>query len=251
MRNLGHVVLALFRPAKGVDGAAPLLKWLWLPLAALLLVSVAAKTWVATPLSLAASQEAVQAEMTKALETMPDEEKKAAEEAQSVAQELDGAGSAIITTSAMVFGVLGGAMGIVFVATFFFIAAKTWANPVGYVTMLSVAALSSVPRAIGNLVQAVYMSATGVWLQHPGLGALVAPEKVMDAPPASYAFLSQVDIWVIWGLAILFGALASKTVGIERKRVVVGMLAFVVVAGILRAVPTLITAAFMGGGVAI
>jgi hypothetical protein len=90
------------------------------------------------------------------------------------------------------------------------------------------------------------MSATGTWLAHAGLGAMVAPAKLTDPPGVVYAFMSQVDLWVIWSLAILFGALMSQTVGIGRKRAASGLLAFVAITAVLRAVPTLVAGVFMG-----
>ena len=58
--------------------------------------------------------------------------------------------------------------------------------------------------------------------------------------------MPQVDLWVLWSLAILFGALMSQTVGIGRKRAASGLLAFVAITAVLRAVPTLIAGVFMG-----
>ena len=248
MSTIRSVALALFRPAKGVDGAASALKWLWVPLALVLLGSVAVKTVVSTPLSIEASQQAVRDQMEKDLASMPEEERKAIEESNKTEQTTvdEVSGSGIVSTSAMVFAVLGAALAIVYIATFFFVAAKTWANPVAYTTMLSVASLSLVPHAIRNVIQTVYMSSSGVWLQHSGLGAMVAPATPQDPPGAVYAVLAQVDVWVLWGLAILFFALMSQTVGISRKRAVTGIITFVAITGILQAIPTLVTGVFLG-----
>jgi hypothetical protein len=85
-----------------------------------------------------------------------------------------------------------------------------------------------------------------VFLQHAGLGALVAPTDPTQAPGAAYAVLAQIDIWVVWGLAILFTALLSSAVGFERKRAITAMLTFVGITGVLQALPTLVAGAFMG-----
>jgi hypothetical protein len=248
MGTFGNVLLSLVRPAKGVDGAASVLKWLWIPLAVILLGSVAVKTLVSTPMSIEASKEVAKAELRKQAASMSDAERKDFEAATKDAEAnmSSDAGSAIVSTSAMVFAVLGATMALFYIATFFFVAAKTWANPVAYSTMLSIAGLSLVPHALRNIVQTIYMSATGVWLQHPGLGAMVAPASPTDPPGLLYAVLSQVDLWIVWGLAILFGALLSETVGIGRKRAVTGMVTFIAITGILQAIPTLITGVFMG-----
>jgi hypothetical protein len=243
-------ILALFRPAQGVDGVADGLRWLWIPLALLLVISVAAKSSVGTPLSMEAQQKAAQEQMKEQLGENYEEVSgpKGAVESGPDGEPIEvvDAGSTIVSTSAMVFAVLGAVFSVVYVATFFFVAAKTWANPVGYIVMMSVASLCLVPIALRNLVQAAYMSATGTWLAHAGLGAMVAPAKLTDPPGVVYAFMSQVDLWVIWSLAILFGALMSQTVGIGRKRAASGLLAFVAITAVLRAVPTLVAGVFMG-----
>ncbi len=249
MTVLKNVFVALFRPAKGVDGVAAALKWLWIPLAVLLLVSVVAKAAVATPLQLEASAKLIAEEMAK---SQTDTEAKDGEivmpDEVEMPDEADmAAGNKIVATSALVFAVLGALGTMLVVAVYFFVAAKTWANPVAFSTMLSVAGLGLIPRAIGNFVQAAYMSASGVWIQHSGLGALVAPAKVSDPPGIPYAFLQQIDVWAVWGVAILGGALLAAAVGFDRKRALTSMIVFVVGSLILRAVPTIAVGALMGG----
>lgn len=248
MSTFKNVLLSLFKPAKGVDGAAASLKWLWIPLALLLMGSVAYKTVVSTPLSIVASQAASEALVKKQAAKMSDADRKEFERAAKSGQSGTdvSATSSIVATSAMIFAVLGAAIAILYIATFFFVAAKTWANPVAYTTMLSIAALCLVPHALRNIGQAIYMSASGVWIQHAGLGALAAPASPLDPPGVLYAVLSQVDLWIIWGLVILFGALISQTMGIGRKRAVTGVVTFIAITGILQAVPTLVAGAFLG-----
>lgn len=251
MRVFASVVSALFRPAKGVDGAAAALKWLWVPLTLLLVISAAAKAGVAAPLSFKATmeqaQEQVEKEQGRSTALSEGEQAEVEVLGQEMGAEQPGGGvEAIVATSAMVFAVLGAVVAVFYTATFFFIAAKTWANTVKYSTMLSVGALSLVPTAMRNFLQAASMTATGQWIQHEGLGALVAPATVTDPPGVAYAFLSQVDIWVVWGVAVLFGALLSQTVGFGRKHAVTATLAFVGLTIILRAVPTLVTGVFLG-----
>jgi hypothetical protein len=254
MRAFLTVLGGLVRPGRALDGVGAAVKWLWIPLAVILIASVAFKVGVATPMSSAATQAQAEAMFQKEMESWPEADRKqyekdmAAAEARGELSQDDALAAAggIASTAALVFGVLGAIVAIVYVATFFFVAAKTWANPVGYTTMLTVASLSLLPHAIRNVVQAVYMASTGVWLQHSGLGALVAPDDMSQAPSAAYAILSQIDVFVLWGLAILFGALVSTAVGIQRKRAGAAMLAFVVVTGLLQAIPTIVAGVFTG-----
>lgn len=254
MRAISHVLLGLFRPTKGIDGAGDAVKWLWIPLTALLLVSVVVKVAVATPMSVEAVQAQVDAQMEKQLQSMPDEERRQYERDMARAeaegeftedQALEMATN-ITSIAAFVFGALGAAFAVLYIAVFFFVAAKTWAAPVKFATMLTIASFSLIPHALRNVIQAGYMAATGVWLQHSGLGALVAPADPTQPPGAAYAVLSQLDIWVVWGVALLLGALLSASVGIGKKRAFSAVAVFVVITGVLQAVPTIVAGLFTG-----
>jgi hypothetical protein len=254
MRAFGSILLGLFRPGKGLDGAGDAVKWLWIPLAVLLLGSVLAKTMVAAPFKLEVQQAQTDVIMQEQLESMPEADRRDYEKAVAEAEasgdmsqeEMVDTALSITSVADIVFSALGAAMAIVYIATFFFVAAKTWANPVRYTTMLTVASLSLLPHVIRNVIQTLYMSASGIWLQYPGLGSLVAPSEPTQAPGAAYALLSQIDLFVLWGLALLFGALLSKTVGIEKKRALSAVAVFVVITGVLQAVPTIVSGLFMG-----
>lgn len=245
MPAFSSIVTALFRPAKGVDGAGAAIKWLWVPLAILLVVSVVGKAIVASPMQAAVQQEVAQATIQEQMKDLPKEEQATFEQQMATGGELDTAMN-IASTAAIVFGVVGALVAILYVGTFFFVAAKTWANPVKFTSMLSVASLMFVPHAIRNIIQAIYMSSTGIWLQHAGLGALVSPKDPMTPPSAAYAVLSQIDLWVVWGLFILFGALLSTTIGFQKKRALTAMAAFIVITGLAQAVPTVVSGVFMG-----
>ncbi len=254
MRSFASILLGLFRPAKGLDGAGSAVKWLWVPLAVLLLGSVLFKTAVSTPMKLDAQTAEAQAIFQEQIDSMPEadramyEEEMAAAEASGEVTQDEALNTAMQVTSVadIVFSALGALVAILYTATFFFVAAKTWANPVTFSTMLTVSALSLVPNAIRNVIQGAYMASSGTWLRYSGLGALVAPKEITEAPGAAYALLSQIDLFVIWGLLILFGALLSRTIGIDRKRAVPAMLVFIAVTGIVKAVPVIVGSLFAG-----
>lgn len=254
MRSFAHILLGLFRPAKGLDGAGAAVKWLWIPLAVILVASVLVKAGVGAPMKAEAQRAQADAVFQEQIESMPEADQKQFEkdmakaEAEGVMtqEQVVDTAMGIGSIADLVFGALGAMVAIVYIATFFFVAAKTWANPVKYTTMLTVAGLSLLPHAIRNVIQAAYMSSTGVWLQHSGLGALVAPADVTQAPGAAYALLAQIDIFVLWGLALLFGALLSRTVGIDKKRAIPAMAVFIVITGVLQALPTLVQGLLMG-----
>lgn len=254
MRSFAHILLGLFRPSRGLDGAGGAVKWLWIPLAVILVASVLVKTGIAAPMKSEAQRAQADAMFQEQIETMPEADQKQIEKDMAAAEasgdmtqgEVVDTAVDIAAIADLVFGALGAMVAIIYIATFFFVAAKTWANPVKYTTMLTVAGLSLLPHAIRNVIQAVYMSSAGVWLQHSGLGALVAPADVTQAPGVAYAILAQIDIFVLWGLALLLGALLSKTVGIDKKRALPAMAVFIVITGVLQALPTLVQGLLMG-----
>ena len=254
MRSFAHILTGLFRPGKALERAGDAVKWLWIPLALILIGSVLFKTAVSTPMKIEAQTAEAQAMIQEQIESMPEADQKQYEKDMAAAeangefsqdQALDTA-MQVTAVADMVFGALGALMAIMYTATFFFVAAKTWANPVKFATMLTVSALSLAPNAIRNVIQGISMASTGVWLRYSGLGALVAPDDPMQAPGAAYAVLSQIDLFVIWGLIILVGALLSKTIGVDRKRAVPAMLVFIIVTGLVKAIPTLIGSVYSG-----
>ncbi|MHB1017196.1 MAG: hypothetical protein ACYC2X_04825 [Coriobacteriia bacterium] len=254
MRAFLTMITGLFRPGKALDGIGAAVRWMWIPLALILLASVLAKTSVAAPLEAVAMQEQADALMERQMESWPEEERAQYEKDMAemeasgdiLVDPTGGPASAIVSTAAMVFGVVGAIGALMYIAVFFFVTAKTQANPVGFPTMLTVASLSLVPHAIRNFIQAISMAASGSWIQHAGLGALVAPSEITDAPGVAYAILSQIDIWTIWGLLLLFGALLSVTVGFDRKRAVSAMVVFIAVTGLAQALPVLAQGLLMG-----
>ena len=266
MKGLGSMVVALFRPKRGFDGLAVGAKWLWLLPLALLIVSAMLKAGVSTPLVMK-EQEAFIAEQMGQV-TIDGESAMASDEPASSDSEKEKARaeaepgspdvvvpddqmatvSAIATTSAVVFGGIGAAVAVLFTAFFFFIAGKVAAKETRFGAFLTLASVAFVPHALRNLVQTLYMNATGIALQHEGLGALVAPADPAVAPPLSYALLSQIDIWVIWGLVILAGGLVSALAGFDRKRAWTSFGAYVAIVALLQAVPTIVSGAFMGMG---
>ena len=259
MKALIGAIVALFRPARGLDKVGAAAKWLWVPLALLLMVSAVIKAGVGTPLQMIELAEQADIAFEEQMQQLPEEERELIEESiaeeEAVAREADivevspadAQFGGVIAAAGVVTGGLGAILGLLYMATFFFIAAKTWAVPVGYTVMLTVASISLIPHAIRNFIQSAYMTATGDFLAHPGLSALVAPGDPLTPPGAAYAVLQQIDAWVIWGLLVLLLALLSQAVGFNRKQAITAMIAFVVVTGILGAVPTLVGGMLMGG----
>ncbi|MDY0340807.1 MAG: YIP1 family protein [Coriobacteriia bacterium] len=248
------MMTGLLRPSRAFDRIGSAARWLWIPLALILVASVLIKTSVAAPLESAAMTEQADAFMEQEMESWTEDERAQYERDMA---EMEASGdlmldtsddttAAIVSTAAMVFGIVGAIAAVLYTATFFFITAKTQANPVAFPTMLTAASLSLFPHAIRNIVQTISMATSGTWIQHAGLGALVAPIEATDAPSVAYAILSQIDVWTIWGLLLIFGALLSTAVGFSRKRAVSAMLVFVCITGIIQALPIIAQGLLLG-----
>ena len=259
MKAVLSMIIALVRPKRGFSAIGESAKWLWLVPLTLLVASAVAKGAVNTPLTIAEQQEVIEqqmsgfeAETTEAEGTRAEREKAEAEgevvmpeETNVVTPDIETV-SGIATVSAVVFAALGAIASIMLSALFFYVAAKVAAKELSYSAPLTVVGVMLIPQAIRNLVQTVYILVTGKALMHPGLGALVAPADAMQAPPASYAVLSQIDLWVFWSLFILFGGLTSTLIGLEKKRAWTAFGVFVFVVFVMQAVPTFVTSAFRG-----
>ncbi len=252
MKPLLTMVTALVRPRHAFGAMdAGAIRWIWIVPLVLLAASAMAKGAVNAPLVFTEQQEALERRMSGPVgtEMSGEEAPKDVEIAQPMLPEEEIAVvSTVATTSAIVFAGIGSVAAVVLAALFFFIAAKVSAKELRYTAPLTVVSIGLLPHALRNVVQTLYISATGSPLTHAGLGALVAPADVTEAPPLSYAVLSQIDLWVIWGLLILFGGLTSSLIGLERKRALTAFSAFVAIVFVLQAVPVLIQGAFIGMG---
>jgi len=246
MKALVGVLTALFRPATGLDRVGAAARWLWVPLMLLVVASVVVEVVIGVPLQTQEMMEQLEATAETGMDGIPAEKESVViegEEFQST--ELNGGLGDIAVVAGVVMGALATVIGLLYRATFFFIAGKIWTNPVPYTTMLTLASISMLPIMGLNFIQAAYMAVTGDFLAYSGLGALVAPENPLEPPGLAYALLHQIDIGVIWGLLILAFALSSQAIGFQRKQITMVMTAFIAVTGILVAVPTLVAAMFL------
>lgn len=243
MNVIGNALLALVRPARGIDGLGAALRWVWAVFLGLLIATVIAKVLVTTPLQLEYESAAVDEMMQADLENASDAERAMIQQEIDNMAALDtGETATIVRTASLIFGSLGAALAVLFTALFFFVAGKTSGSQASVPTMLSVAGLASVPTALRNIVQTITMAASGTWLQHQGLSSLVVPADPSQQPPALiYAFLAQIDLWALWAVLLLVGALGATAVGFTRKRAISTTLIFVTVVVIARMLPQLVS----------
>jgi hypothetical protein len=256
MTQLNMLFGALFRPRATFSRLAEGVKWVWLPALIVLVVASLANVAATVPLqmkaqtALAKKQEAkVQAEMAAQQVQMGNAGPSAgaipADQIIGPAPGEDATGNALAMTAGLVFGVVGVVVSLLACTTFFFVAGKVWAKSVRFGTFLSIMSLAAMPLAARDIMQAVAQTVTGRWIQHQGLSALVAAKDAISPTGAAYGLLMQIDVWAIWALVLVYVGITAAA-GFERKRALIGLGIFTVLAVLLRAAPAIVTGVFAG-----
>ncbi len=268
MTQLNMLFGALFRPRTTFARLAEGVRWVWAPAVLVLLAASLANVAATVPLQIKAQEELSRKEAAKVQKEMAEQggvsgkggvvvsaDGPAGTDGAPVAisegdiiQPNAGGGDSMLVlamTSGLVFGAVGVLLSLFACATFFFVAGKVWAKKVPFRTFVSLTALAALPLAARDVVQAVYQSATGTWIQHQGISALVAAKDSLAPSGAAYGLLMQIDIWAVWALVLLYLGV-SVGAGFERRRAFVGIAIFTAVAVLLRAAPAIVTGAFTG-----
>jgi hypothetical protein len=256
MTQLNMLFGALFRPRATFTRLGEGVKWVWLPALAVLLAASLANVVATVPLQMKAQnawteQQTAQAEKDMAAQTGikggegPAPAEIPADQIIGPTPGEDTTGNAIAMTAGLVFGVVGVVVSLLACATFFFVAGKVWAKNVPFGTFLSIVSLAAMPLAARDIVQAVAQSVMGRWIQHQGLSALVAAKDSLTPTGAAYGVLMQIDVWAIWALVLVYLGITAAA-GFERKRALIGLGIFVVLAVLLRAAPAIVTGVFAG-----
>ena len=196
----------------------------WLPalLAALLVILPVV---VAAPITARQSREAVAAVQEQFGGEMPAEEQAQMEQAMSMAA------SPLIT---LVFPAAGGVVGLV-------VGWLVWAGAL-YLGSMALGGRSTfgqmfrtvvwawLPYALRGLLQTVYILASGQLIPNPGLSGLVQENRpigeIVVAPPSLgqtllVAFLSRIDLFLVWSLVLLVIGVVVATRLPRRKAVLV------------------------------
>jgi hypothetical protein len=114
---------------------------------------------------------------------------------------------------------------------------------------------AGLPYALRGLLQSAYILATGQLIANPGLSGLARPESVaagaLAASPgpgqlALAAFLGQVDLFLVWKLALLAGGVVAAA-RLSRRKSVAITLALWLALSLLGLVPALVSGAMLGG----
>lgn len=274
MTRMNMLFGALFRPKATFARLAEGVKWAWVPALVVLLAASLANVVVSVPLQVKANIDFANAQTAGEdgggrvvvgrgrtgvrVDAAEEEKAKAAEEA---AKGPEGGGDIIggppadaeqqaiplQMTAGLVFGAVGVIASLLMAALFFFVAGKVWAKRVTFTTYVSMVALAAMPLAARDILQTAYQAITGTWIQHQGISSFVAAKDAIVHGGLDYGLLSQIDVWAIWALALLYVG-AKLSAGFEKKRALIAVGIFAVVTVLLRAAPAIMTGIFAGGG---
>ena len=200
----------------------------WLP-ALLTVILVTAPVVVAAPITAQQSREAVAAAQEQWGE--PRGIEMSAEEQAQMEQAMSMAASPLLT---VVFPAVGGvvvlAVGWLVWAGALYLAGMALGGRSTFGQMFRMVAWAWLPYTLRGLLQTVYILASGQIIANPGLSGLVqetrSVSEVVLAPPGLaqtllVAFLSRVDLFMFWNLALLMVGVAVTTRLPRRKAALV------------------------------
>jgi hypothetical protein len=222
----------------------------WLP-AALAVIALILPILVSAPITARQTREAILATQEQMREqwgeTMPGQEEAQIEEAMSVAS------SPLIT---VVFPSIGGVVGLVvgwlIWAGALHLAGMMLGGRPSFGAMFRMVVWAWIPYAVRGLLQTVYILITGQLIANPGLSGLVADNRPVSemilVPPSTgqillRAFLSRIDLFLFWNLALLVVGV-MVTARLPCRRAVLVTLGVWGILTALAMVPALIGAIF-------
>ncbi len=144
--------------------------------------------------------------------------------------------------SAYVFGPLGLVATALFVAALLLVAGKALGGEGTFSSAFSMYLMTTMPGAVRALIQAVYTTVTGNWVQNQGLSALVATESSAMSPTPLYAMLSVIDIYFVWQLVLMALGL-TIVLKVPGRRALIVVAAYAVLTFVVTVVPVMISSA--------
>ncbi len=109
-----------------------------------------------------------------------------------------------------------------------------------YTQMVTVVVWTWLPFALRDVVQAVYVVVNGQLVVNRGFSFLVASgDQVQDAGNLMYGLLSQVDVFLVWHLALVAIALMVSTRS-TRAKIALGTVSYWAVTAVVGLAPTLL-----------
>ncbi|MGB9775996.1 MAG: YIP1 family protein [Anaerolineae bacterium] len=225
----------------------------WLP-ALLTVVMVVLPIIVAGPLQARQAREAVAEVQAQMREMLSPEQRQQMEQAQQIA-----ASPLIITVFPSILGVLGLAVGWLAWAGALYLVGMVAGGHASFGALFRMVVWTWIPYALRGFLQTLYILFTGQLIAHPGLSGLVADTRpvgeMLKAPPTAgpllaSAFLSRIDLFLFWNLALLVvgTTVVTRLSGRKATALVLGIW---VLFTLIRLIPTLISGLFIGQSVII
>ena len=163
------------------------------------------------------------------------------EQADQVRRSLDTFTSPLfLGLTAIALGTLGLVFAWFFRGALLFFISYLFGTDNRYTQMVTVVVWTWLPFALRDVVQAVYVVVNGQLVVNRGFSFLVASgDQVQDAGNLLYGLLSQVDVFLVWHLALVAIALMVSTRS-TRAKIALGTVSYWAVTAVVGLAPTLL-----------
>ncbi|MBC7226707.1 MAG: YIP1 family protein [Thermoflexales bacterium] len=223
----------------------------WLP-ALIAVVMVILPIVVGSPIQARLAREAVAEIQAQMDEMLSPEQRQQMEQAQQIA-----ASPLVITVFPSITAVLGLVVGWLAWAGALYLVGMVAGGHASFGALFRMVVWAWIPYALRGFLQTLYILFTGQLIAHPGLSGLVADTRsvgeMLQSPPTTgqllaSSFLSRVDLFLFWNLALLVVGTTVVTRLSGRKATAL-VLAIWLLFALIALVPTLISGLFMGQSV--
>jgi hypothetical protein len=184
---------------------------------------------VAAPITARQAREAVQATQEQLRERLGTGV--SAEQQAQIEQSMSVAASPLITVAfPAITGVIGRVVGWLVWAGALYLVAMALGGRSTFGQMFHIVVWTWLPYVLRSLIQTIYILATGQLIANPGLSALAGETRpvaeMLSAPPGLgqtllKAFLSKLDLFLVWNLVLVVVGVAVVTHLPRRKAVLV------------------------------
>ncbi|MBC7236795.1 MAG: YIP1 family protein [Chloroflexi bacterium] len=215
----------------------------WLVMALLLVLSLAALTFVSTDRAVALANERSQVMIERLVESMP------ADQAEAVRAR---AGARSMTPSQYWLTALGGGALLAFIGwavrgAVIHFSSMALGGTSSWPGTFAMTVWTSFPFMVRNIVQTVYVAVAGELIEHQGLSAFVASgDWLQNSRDITYNLLSRIDPFTLWFLVVSTAGVAAATKVSKGKAALLVIVLWVVGLG-LGVIPVWIGRRFLPG----
>lgn len=154
---------------------------------------------------------------------------------------------AVVLGLAAVTSLIGLVLALLIAAAMLYFGALVSGSDVSFATVWAMVPWTWLPFALRDLVRSLYVRITGTPTLHQGFSGFVAgPDLAANTGNPLYLVLSQVDLFSLWHLVLVYALLRGGTRLTQGKAVIL-VLAYAAISLLLRAGPSLLVRGFMPG----